>query len=66
VNQWIPVSDSLPQRNEFVLLRFANGTCDVGKWDGKGWGWVDPYGGEDSDLTPTYWMSLPDPPKNGN
>ena len=64
VQQWIPVSDRLPDKNVVVLVHYIHSYCDTdGYWsicttffDGDQFGiWVG--------YKVTHWMQIPQPPK---
>ena len=60
VQQWIPVTERLPEKNTDVLIYNIEeymGTDFLTK-DGK-WFWNE-------ELPPTHWMPLPEPPKEGD
>ena len=67
--RWIPVSERLPEKRKYVLVRYKNNDMAVACWfDGDEdilfWramtdeGWC-----ADCDTDPTHWMPLPEPPK---
>ena len=41
--QWIEVSDMLPETNKHVLVTNSDGWIKVGYWDGEEWYWADGY-----------------------
>ena len=64
VQQWIPVSERLPDKNVVVLVHYIHSYCDTdGYWsicttffDGDQFGiWVG--------YKVTHWMPIPEPPK---
>lgn len=72
IPQWIPVTERLPERLKYVLVRYKNNDMAVACWfDGDEdilfWramtdeGWCS-----DCDTDPTHWMPLPEPPKGEN
>lgn len=69
VPKWIPVTERLPEKRKYVLVRYKNNDMAVACWfDGDEdilfWramtdeGWC-----ADCDTDPTHWMPLPEPPK---
>lgn len=67
--RWIPVTEALPEKRKYVLVRYKNNDMAVACWfDGDEdilfWramtdeGWC-----ADCDTDPTHWMQLPMPPK---
>lgn len=55
-NNWIPCSERLPERNNYVLVT-DNGETDIGRrFDGR---WLDCYGDKLKDVT--AWQPLPEP-----
>lgn len=67
--KWIPVTERLPEKGKYVLVRYKNNDMTVACWfDGDEdilfWramtdeGWC-----ADCDTDPTHWMPLPAPPK---
>ena len=64
--EWISVKDKLPPENTDVLIWFkrnaAVGVIINCEWNvNSGDGWVT--GVFEDDVQPTYWMPLPEPPK---
>ena len=61
VQQWIPVTERLPEKHKRVLTVSDNGNIDVD--------WVDKFGVWIGDIMSfdevTHWMPLPEPPKEG-
>ena len=64
VPHWISVKDRLPKRNVPIIFMLSLGEIVAGEWDGNGWRasadfdiWVA------TNSIPTYWMPLPEPPK---
>ena len=66
---WIPVTERLPEKMQYVLVRYQNNDMAVASWFGgdehiRFWramtdeGWC-----ADCDTEPTHWMPLPQPPK---
>lgn len=71
VPRWIPVTERLPEKHKYVLVRYKNNDMAVACWfDGDEdilfWramtdeGWCS-----DCDTDPTHWTPLPEPPKEG-
>ena len=69
VQEWIPVTERLPKKDESVLVYFDSGNMAVGFWYDKDewitfWQiWTDDGWLADADFMPTHWMPLPTPPK---
>ena len=69
VQEWIPVSERLPEKNRSALVYFDSGNMAVGYWYDKDecisfWQiWTDDGWVSDADCEPTHWMPLPQPPK---
>ena len=69
VQEWIPVSERLPKKDESVLVYFDTGNMAVGYWYDKDecisfWQiWTDDGWVSDADCEPIYWMPLPEAPK---
>lgn len=68
-HRWIPVSERLPEKMQYVLVRYQNNDMAVASWFGgdedirfcramTDEGWC-----ADCDTEPTHWMPLPEPPK---
>ncbi len=66
---WIPVTEQLPEKMQYVLVRYKNNDMAVASWFGgdediRFWrvmtdeGWC-----ADCDTEPTHWMPMPEPPK---
>lgn len=67
--QWIPISERLPEEEEYILLSFANYTgLDIGRYEKDGEN-DKFYPGDDEETYAHYglivnaWMSLPKPYK---
>ena len=65
--QWIPVSERLPEEEEYILLSFANYTgLDIGRYENDGEN-DNFYPGDEEEtyahygLTVNAWMPLPKP-----
>ena len=67
--KWIPVTERLPEKMQYVLVRYQNNDMAVASWFGgdehiRFWramtdeGWC-----ADCDTEPTHWMPLPQPPE---
>lgn len=67
--RWISVTERLPEKMQYVLVRYQNNDMAVASWFGgdehiRFWramtdeGWC-----ADCDTEPTHWMPLPKPPK---
>ena len=67
--RWISVTERLPEKMQYVLVRYQNNDMAVASWFGgdehiRFWramtdeGWC-----ADCDTEPTHWMPLPQPPK---
>ena len=67
--RWISVTERLPEKMQYVLVRYQNNDMAVASWFGgdehiRFWramtdeGWC-----ADCDTQPTHWMPLPQPPK---
>ena len=72
--KWIPVTERLPEKNKDVLLYFGfkHKNQAVGFWEGEEkqrivfWrAYTDDGFYTDCDYSPTHWMPLPQPPKEG-
>jgi len=59
--RWIPVSEILPEIDQYVLWYCPDGHLEIWEIDkDMDWNWCkDRYGDE----TPTHWMPLPQPPE---
>lgn len=65
VQQWIPVTERLPEENEIVVgwckdNPFSSYTFEIVSWNGKGWVFV--YA-QRYVTNVTHWMPLPEKPK---
>lgn len=67
--QWIPISERLPEEEEYILLSFANCTgLDIGRYENDGEN-DKFYPGDDEETYAHYglvvnaWMPLPEPYK---
>ena len=65
--QWIPISERLPEEEEYILLSFANYTgLDIGRYEKEGEN-DKFYPGDDEETYAHYglivnaWMPLPEP-----
>ena len=71
MGEWIRVEDRLPDENTDVLAVFPSGNMvvcryydqdeDITFWQAS----VDDGWSSDMDFTPSHWMPLPEPPKEG-
>ena len=61
VPKWIPVTEALPERGYYVLV-YEDGDILMASYADGNWVLRDMYEVID-DLKPTYWMQLPEPPK---
>ena len=66
LGQWIPVSERLPEEEEYILLSFANYTgLDIGRYENDGEN-DKFYPGDDEETYASYglivnaWMPLPE------
>lgn len=57
LQNWIPVSERLPEDDSHVLVARKNGDVDTDMYI-KSWWKVDP-----AERRVTHWMPLPEPPK---
>ena len=67
LGQWIPISERLPEEEEYILLSFANYTgLDIGRYENDGEN-DKFYPGDDEETYAHYglvvnaWMPLPEP-----
>ena len=66
MSEWISVEDRLPDEDMSVLTCNINGQCSddrepvIAALDGRGW--YEPWPLHESELYPTHWMPLPEPP----
>ena len=58
--EWIPVTERLPENGCYVLA-YEDGDILLASYSGGEWLLRDMY--EIVELNPTYWMPLPEPPK---
>lgn len=69
VQEWIPLSEKLPEEYKSVLVYFDSGNMAVGYWYDKDecisfWHiWTDDGWVSDADCEPTHWIPLPPAPK---
>lgn len=69
-DRWIPVSERLPEKEDFyIVFMHEPGVEEPFVWHGyykpsEGWEVRDVYG-DLFDGNPTHWMPLPAPPKEG-
>lgn len=67
--KWIPVTERIPEKREYVLVRYKNNDMAVACWfDGDEdilfWrAMTDEAWCADCDTAPTHWMPLPEPPE---
>lgn len=66
--KWIPVTERLPETGVDVLVKFpqnmAVASIDIGEWVvNSGDGWCTDINLAGGEKNPTYWMPLPQPPK---
>lgn len=59
--QWISAKDRLPEGEKTVVVTDIDGCCEV--WTHNGNYWVDEYGWLQEFKEYSYWMPLPEPPK---
>lgn len=71
LSRWIPISERLPEEEEYILLSFANYTgLDIGRYEKDGEN-DKFYPGDDEETYAHYgsvvnaWMPLPEPYKEG-
>ena len=69
LSRWIPISERLPEEEEYILLSFANYTgLDIGRYENDGEN-DKFYPGDDEETYASYglivnaWMPLPEPYK---
>ena len=67
LSKWIPISERLPEEEEYILLSFANYTgLDIGRYEHDGEN-DNFYSGDDEETYAQYglivnaWMPLPEP-----
>jgi hypothetical protein len=60
--EWIPVTERLPEKNTTVLGYYEFGR-NIFWYDEKGFNDIDEYGVACPNDTVTYWIPLPEPPK---
>lgn len=70
MSEWISVNERMPEPDKDVLLCFGLGDFRMavgGKYElDEGWYSItDAEYYTDCDTTPTHWMPLPEPPKEG-
>ena len=61
VQEWIPVSERLPQHGDIVLCN-TRYRYEVLQWDGRANRWVNNFMNPKKEYV-THWMPLPTPPK---
>lgn len=62
MQEWIPVTERLPQNDQYALCFMQNGSFRVLQWSYIAWMWNnDNERYEEEDVT--HWMPLPVPPK---
>jgi len=66
--KWIPMTERLPETGVDVLVMFPHNMAvasrDMGEWVvNSGDGWCTDVNLSDDEKEPTYWMPLPEPPK---
>lgn len=71
LSKWIPISERLPEEEEYILLSFANYTgLDIGRYEHDGEN-DKFYPGDDEETYEHYglivnaWMPLPEPYREG-
>jgi hypothetical protein len=62
IQNWIPVSERLPDENQVVLCMRRNGSYWVAQWTYIDWMWYDENEWR-TEKEVTHWMPLPEPPK---
>ena len=72
LSKWIPISERLPEEEEYILLSFANYTgLDIGRYENDGEN-DKFYPGDDEKSYSSYgifvnaWMPLPEPYKEND
>lgn len=60
--EWIKINDKLPELYKDVLVYTTEGNIVEASMTTKGYWTGYDYTGE-IDVTPTHWMTLPEPPK---
>lgn len=63
-NEWISVEERLPEHKQKVLCFCQAGIWDVLTWDYVEWAWIKDSKHAYMQGFITYWMPLPEPPKN--
>lgn len=61
MEDWIPVTERLPEKRKWVLCRCEDNIHEVLRWENNEW-YHDPKHVYFSDFV-THWMPLPEPPK---
>lgn len=62
IQKWIPVSERLPENDQYALCLFTDGSYHVFQWNYIDWMWNDGCEWwQEKDVT--HWMPLPEPPK---
>jgi hypothetical protein len=64
VQEWIPVTERLPENEQWVLCIMKDGRFRVFQWSYIDWQWNDELEWYD-EYDVTCWMPLPQPPKEG-
>lgn len=71
LSKWIPISERLPEEEEYILLSFANYTgLDIGRYEKDGEN-DKFYPGDEEETYASYglivnaWMPLPEPYREG-
>jgi hypothetical protein len=63
-NEWIPVTDSLPEKNRCsVLIALSWEQTDIGWYDKDDKCWQSEFVNSYEDGEVTHWMPLPEPPE---